>query len=51
MGEDLQRLKQRLPLLEYLNRHHWKGHRVGTGPEFVIAVILVFAQNNGETGL
>ena len=35
MGEDLERLKQRVPLLEYLNRHHWKGHRVSTGPEFV----------------
>jgi DNA primase len=35
MGEDLERLKQRLPLLHYLNRHQWKGHRVGHGPEFV----------------
>ena len=35
MGEDVERLKQRLPLLQYLNRHHWRGHRVGTGPEFV----------------
>jgi DNA primase len=35
MGEDLKRLKQRVPLLDYLNRHHWKGQRVGTGPEFV----------------
>jgi DNA primase len=35
MGEDLERLKRRVPLLEYLNRHHWKGHRVSTGPEFV----------------
>jgi DNA primase len=34
MGEDLERLKQRLPLLEYLQRHHWRGHRVGAGPEF-----------------
>ena len=35
MREDLERLKQRIPLLEYLNRHDWKGHRVGTGSEFV----------------
>jgi DNA primase len=35
MGEDLERLKQRVPLLEYLNRHQWTGHRVGTSPEFV----------------
>jgi DNA primase len=35
MHEDLERLKQRVPLLEYLNRHDWKSHQVGTGPEFV----------------
>jgi DNA primase len=34
MGEDLERLKQCVPLLEYLQRHHWSGHRVGAGPEF-----------------
>src|SRR5215471_6862458 len=34
MGENLERLKQRIPLLEYLQRHHWRGHRVGAGPEF-----------------
>ena len=34
MGEDLERLKQRVPLLEYLQQHHWRGHRVGAGPEF-----------------
>lgn len=34
MSEDLERLKQRVPLLEYLQRHHWRGHRVGAGPEF-----------------
>lgn len=34
MDEDLERLKQRVPLLEYLQRHHWRGHRVGAGPEF-----------------
>jgi DNA primase len=35
MGEDLERLKRRFPLLEYLQRHHWTGHPVGTGSEFV----------------
>jgi DNA primase len=34
MGEDLERLKQRVPLLEFLQRHHWRGYRVGAGPEF-----------------
>jgi hypothetical protein len=32
MSEDL---KQRFPLLEYLQRHHWTGRPVGTGSEFV----------------
>ena len=35
MGEDLERLKQRIPLLEYLQRRHWTGHRVGARSEFV----------------
>ena len=35
MGEDLERLKQHFPLLEYLQRHHWTGRPVGTGSEFV----------------
>jgi len=36
MGADLERLKQRIPLLEYLQRHHWTGHQVvGTRSEFV----------------
>jgi DNA primase len=34
MRENLERLKQRIPLLEYLQRHYWRGHRVGAGPEF-----------------
>jgi len=25
MGEDLEQLKQRIPLLEYLHRHHCEG--------------------------
>lgn len=33
MGEDLERLKQRVPLLEYLQQHNWRGHRIGAGPE------------------
>jgi hypothetical protein len=35
MGEDFERLKQRFPLLEYLQRHHWTGRPVGTGSEYV----------------
>ena len=37
MGEDLERLKQRIPLLDFLQRHHWSGSRVGVGvgSEFV----------------
>ncbi len=35
MGEDLERLKQRLPLLEYLQRHNWNAHRAGVAQEFV----------------
>ena len=35
MGEDLERLKQRIPLLDYLQRHHWTGHRAGARSEFV----------------
>lgn len=35
MGEDLVRLKQRIPLLEYLQRHNWTSHRAGTTQEFV----------------
>ena len=35
MAEDLERLKQHFPLLEYLQRHNWRGHRTGARPEFV----------------
>jgi DNA primase len=35
MGEDLERLKQRIPLLEYLQRHHWSGRPTGACDEFV----------------
>jgi DNA primase len=35
MGEDLERLKQSFPLLEYLRRHNWNAHPAGTGQEFV----------------
>jgi DNA primase len=35
MTEDLERLKQRIPLLEYSQRHHWTARCVGTQPEFV----------------
>lgn len=35
MDADLERLKQHLPLLEYLQRHNWSGRRAGTQQEFV----------------
>ncbi|HLJ78127.1 MAG TPA: CHC2 zinc finger domain-containing protein [Acidobacteriaceae bacterium] len=35
MDENLERLKQRVPLLEYLQRHNWKPCRTGSRQEFV----------------
>ena len=35
MGEDLEQLKQRLPLLDYLRKQNWNGQPAGRGPEFV----------------
>ena len=35
MAEDLERLKQRIPLLEYLQRRNWSGCRIGNREEFV----------------
>ena len=35
MKQDLERLKQRLPLLEYLQRHNWTPHRAGFRQELV----------------
>jgi DNA primase len=35
MHEDLEQLKQRIPLLEYLQRRHWTGCRVTAREEFV----------------
>ena len=35
MAENLERLKQRIPLLEYLQRHNWKPCRAGSHQEFV----------------
>jgi DNA primase len=35
MGEDLEQLKQRLPLLDYLRQQNWVGRAAGQGPEFV----------------
>src|ERR1700730_15867746 len=34
MGEDLERLKQRIPLLDFLQRHHWTGYHAGARSEF-----------------
>ena len=35
MGEDLEQLKQRLPLLDYLRHQNWIGRPAGQSPEFV----------------
>ena len=35
MAENLERLKHRVPLLEYLQRHNWKPCRTGSRQEFV----------------
>jgi len=35
MAQDLERLKQHIPLLEYLQRHNWKPCRAGRRQEFV----------------
>jgi len=35
MGEDLEKLKQRLPLLDYLQQRNWSGRPAGQGVEFV----------------
>jgi DNA primase len=35
VGTDSERLKQRIPLLKYLQRHHWSGRPAGTHSEFV----------------
>lgn len=35
MGEDLERLKQRLPLLDYLRQLNWSGRPTAQGSEFV----------------
>jgi DNA primase len=35
MREDLEQIKRRIPLLEYLQRRNWSAHRIGTRQEFV----------------
>ena len=35
MGEDVEKLKQRLPLLDYLRQQNWTGRPTGHGSEFV----------------
>src|SRR5207249_10822686 len=35
MGEDLEKLKQRFPLLDYLRQQNWVARPAGHGPEFV----------------
>ena len=38
MREDLEEFKQRISLLEYLQRRNWTGCRVGTREEFIQAL-------------
>ena len=35
VGEDVEKLRQRLPLLDYLRQQNWVARPVGHGPEFV----------------
>ena len=35
VGEDIEKLKQRLPLLDYLRQQHWIARPIALGPEFV----------------
>ena len=35
MHEDLERIQQRIPLLDYLQRHNWKPCRTSLRQEFV----------------
>src|SRR5712671_4330444 len=35
VGEDVEKLKQRLSLLDYLRQQNWTGRPAGRGPEFV----------------
>src|SRR5438552_16468059 len=35
VGEDVEKLKQRLSLLEYLRQQHWTARPIAHGPEFV----------------
>jgi DNA primase len=35
MGEDLEQIKQRIPLLDYLQQRNWTAHRISAREEFV----------------
>jgi len=35
VGEDVEKLKQRLSLLDYLRQQHWTARPAAHGPEFV----------------
>jgi hypothetical protein len=53
MGEDLEQLKQRIPLLEYLQRHHWTGHRARARSDSAAAVAVeqILARVDVEGGM
>src|SRR2546426_980934 len=40
MGEELEQLKQRLPLLDYLRQQNWIGRPAGQGPDLIRFVEL-----------
>ena len=46
MVEDLEQLKQRIPLLEYLQRHNWKPCRAGSHQEWVGLCPLLWSKNS-----
>ena len=35
MGEDLEQIKQRIPLLDYLQQRNWTAHRISAREKFV----------------
>ena len=42
MAQDLERLKQRIPLLEYLQRHNWTGRHASTRQEYPFDVAVLW---------
>jgi hypothetical protein len=51
MPHDLQHLKQRVPLLDYLLRHNWTARPIGSHKEFVGYAELGIADAMPSSGL